>query len=424
MFSNYIRLKSIFVLVMFIIAQFKGVIYADNYGLKPSPYEQVLLDNRIGRTVDMYQQAHDKHNIGKIYIIEDLHCNKQAQKNIKKILEYINAKEKNIDFIGIEGSSGIIESSIIKKIKDLKLRQKIIDNLLDEGYLTGAELYEIENKNVKLYGLEDETLYIENFKDLYETLEYRKRADQIINKVTRDISIVKPILLKGNKQLKALEIRKNLYKTGKISLEDYIKYLSKFCPDIPETAAEYLSLCRLERSINIEQVNLEARHLINKLKVVLTKQEIETLKNNRNTGLYYRYLEEILNRRRIKYLHIYQKLAKYMEYKRRQAKLDKVKLLHETDKLELQSYNSLAEFKDIKDLIYMERHVILLKKYINNELSGENIEEFQAGIDKFNERVKDLGGRISSKNYLEENKVFIEEVLGRIKKFYKGAEKR
>ncbi|MFC1566795.1 hypothetical protein ACFL4A_03020, partial [bacterium] len=94
---------------------------------------------KIARITEKFTSA-DKR---KIYIIPDLHCNKEVQRMIEKIIEKIMRKhEKKNVCIGVEGASGRFD---VRRIKDFiphkEEREKIVEKLVDEGYIGGAELY-------------------------------------------------------------------------------------------------------------------------------------------------------------------------------------------------------------------------------------------------------------------------------------------
>lgn len=72
--------------------------------------------------------------------IQDAHCNYNAHKAIYNILDYLN-KTYSIDSINLEGGEGAYDFSGFFAIKDDSLRNKVIDYLIKEGELSGAESY-------------------------------------------------------------------------------------------------------------------------------------------------------------------------------------------------------------------------------------------------------------------------------------------
>jgi hypothetical protein len=108
--------------------------------------------NNFGSIYEMYQGKNSKY---KIYCIQDAHCNKEAQQNIYNILKVLkNIHRQHLKLIGVEGSSGEISTDIIRYIPNKELKSSIINNLLDKGYITGAEMFQSFSKEyVVLYGL-------------------------------------------------------------------------------------------------------------------------------------------------------------------------------------------------------------------------------------------------------------------------------
>jgi hypothetical protein len=106
-----------------------------------------------------------------VYIVQDIHCNASAQKSINQIISSLKKQYKSkLNIVGVEGSSGSIDTSLIKDMPT-DIRRKIINYFLEHGYLSGAELYDIEHPNsISLYGIENDNLYTKNFRLLYESL--------------------------------------------------------------------------------------------------------------------------------------------------------------------------------------------------------------------------------------------------------------
>jgi len=74
--------------------------------------------------------------------IQDLHCHPEVQKNISKIISILDAKYK-LPFVYLEGAMGSLDTSWLGGIEDKKLRDHIVESLMAQGKLTGAEYYSI-----------------------------------------------------------------------------------------------------------------------------------------------------------------------------------------------------------------------------------------------------------------------------------------
>ncbi|MFA7073643.1 MAG: MFS transporter [Endomicrobiaceae bacterium] len=97
-----------------------------------------------------------------IIIIEDLHGNAYVQKNIFHIINYFN-KETEIGYIFTEGApEGNINLDSLRSLTPVKVKNQVLDNMLNKGLLGAAEYYGALNKEAKLYGLELWPIYIKN----------------------------------------------------------------------------------------------------------------------------------------------------------------------------------------------------------------------------------------------------------------------
>ena len=110
-------------------------------------------------------------------IIQDFHCNPDVQKNIYEIIKSIKKDSKSMIVIGAEGTPvSRIDTGILDAIKDAKIKNTIIQNLLRSGKLKGEELFMLYEKpeNIELYGLENSEIYNQNFKLIIKSQELNK----------------------------------------------------------------------------------------------------------------------------------------------------------------------------------------------------------------------------------------------------------
>ncbi|MBU0570927.1 MAG: hypothetical protein KJ995_02850, partial [Candidatus Omnitrophica bacterium] len=102
--------------------------------------------------------------------IQDAHSSLSAQYSIVKLLNSLVA-DYDLDFIALEGAKGYIDTSILKTFPDKDIRRKTADLLMREGRMSAGEFFEITNdKDILLYGVEDDDLYRKN------VLEFREVA--------------------------------------------------------------------------------------------------------------------------------------------------------------------------------------------------------------------------------------------------------
>jgi len=174
------KLIAVNLVMIFMFAMFQDFSYA----VSVTPFNSSIINNMMmgyGKTVETYSCSSNVSR-GKIYVIENLHCNRVVQENINEIIEDIKDKEGDkLKTIAVEGSWGQIDTASLKNIKNEKVKNSLINFFLDNGYLNGAELYSVKHpkEKVEVYGIEEPKLYAENFKTLYGVmLEKEKTNDR------------------------------------------------------------------------------------------------------------------------------------------------------------------------------------------------------------------------------------------------------
>jgi hypothetical protein len=211
--------KCISVLLLILILSeniFANSLYFKSYANNNSNY----LKNS-GYIIDSFKGTSSQ----KIYCIQTLHANPSAQKSICDILSILkNIHKDSLKIVGIEGSYGNIDTSLISSIPNKKIKKKLIDQFLNKGKLHGAELYDILNPNqIYLYGLEDKNLYIKNFQTFYNVFTKRNFIANWFNSYNEITEYGKEILYPNT--LKKIEQKEALYNNGSITFFMFLDYL-------------------------------------------------------------------------------------------------------------------------------------------------------------------------------------------------------
>ena len=124
-----------------------------------------------------------------IIIINDLHSNSFAQKNIYSIIKYIES-ETDIDKIFVEGAQkGKIDTSVITDIKK-DIRISLLNKMLNKGFVSGTE-YFCYTTNTELYGIEDSSLYTETLKLAYILIRNENYFSARIEKAKKELNKLK-----------------------------------------------------------------------------------------------------------------------------------------------------------------------------------------------------------------------------------------
>ncbi len=244
-----------------------------NSGLNPSPGSRMPLDaatspiasaispynisvpEEFGQVEDVFQGDPSS---PLIVHVQNVHANYEAQVNIKNILKHL-VDQYQFSLIQLEGAVSKLDPTILQPsyLKDANL--KLVDFLMREGRITGADAYAVETeKPVELNGIEDYSLYMENLKMFKTIYKHQEDLKPYFDEVHRLILGVGPRLLKP--ELLDFTRKTEEFSTDKIDLLDYLLYLNKASEknklvslnDLKEMV-EYPNLTRLMRLHNLEQ---------------------------------------------------------------------------------------------------------------------------------------------------------------------------
>ncbi|MCR4662291.1 MAG: hypothetical protein K5622_00195, partial [Endomicrobiaceae bacterium] len=123
-----------------------------------------------------------KENAPLVVLIHDLHNNPKVQQNIEQIINFISQNSK-INKIMIEGAPNKkISTQLFSSIKNKKSIENIVNDLLYNGKISGAESFVVKKGSNNLYGLEDWETYNKNISwNLVLKNKYLQDTDKVYN---------------------------------------------------------------------------------------------------------------------------------------------------------------------------------------------------------------------------------------------------
>lgn len=363
--------------------------------------ETFALPAYLGHIKDSWQPSNDKtiqpFNHPTIIHIQDAHCNYAAQHKIAEIIGYLE-KEYDVSVINLEGGARDYDLSIFTNISDRTVREKVADNFVREGLVSGAEYFAINNpEKVTLWGVEDPKLYIENLAAYRESLRYKETVEKELKTLSHILNNLKRHIY--SKELFDLDLRYAAYKAGGLEFKDYLAFLvakaRERLIDIRAYKNVYLlgQCLEQEERIDFKTANAERDGLIDKLQKRLSKNAVEELvlktlefKTERISQRdFYAYLV-----RKAKSLNItlesFPELQKYIVYISMYATIDKPKVVEEVDSLENTLKESLCENDKQKDIARLSKNLTLLKNIFNISLTKEDYKYYKDNPDSFDMR--------------------------------------
>ncbi|MBN1353305.1 MAG: hypothetical protein JW994_01365, partial [Candidatus Omnitrophica bacterium] len=320
--------------------------------------------------------------------IQDAHCNYYAQHKISEIIEYLN-KEYGARIVNLEGGKGNYNLSIFTDIEDSTIRNKVADYFVKEGIVNGAEYFAINNpKDIRLWGVEETDLYLENFKIYRDTLGHMGIIEKHLDSLSYMLSNLKLHIF--SQELLEFDKKYGQYKADNLKLKEYISYLAKKSYEkavnlksFPNIYLLYQAL-KEEDAIDFKAANAERGALIDELQRVLSVEELEELVGNTvyfkkgqlSQNDFYAYLFKKAKSLKIN-IDKFPELKKYIVY---------ISLYEAMDKLKIAEEMELAE-KEIKEAIYandkereldrLSKNLYVMRNIFNVSLTKQDYNYYQ-----------------------------------------------
>ena len=329
--------------------------------------------------------------------IQDAHCNYYAQHKINDIIEYIN-KEYGIDTINLEGGAEGYDLLPFTHIADARVRAKVSDHFVKEGLVNGAEYFAINNPDkVKLWGIEDAKLYIENLNVYRDSLKYKDDADKLLKNTSRLLANLKMKIY--SKDLLSLDLKYNQYKAGNLEFKDYLDFLMANSRDKLIDIKSFPNIFLLDQTlaqeseIDFSKANNERDQLIDSLQKKLSKNALKELvaktvefkSENISQEEFYGYL---VNKAKAANISVenFPEVEKYIVYISSYAAIDKSRVNDEITALEARIREALYQNDDQRKLDKLSKNLAILKNIFNISLTRADYEYYKANEDSFDMR--------------------------------------
>lgn len=201
--------------------------------------ERGEVSERAGRIVESFEGTAPQ----RIILLQDLHCVPEAQRNMATLLEDL-ALRQGIQLIGLEGASGRVDPSFLKVFPNRKIREELLDSLLNDGSLSGAEWVAAKgNTRFELWGVESPLLYQRNL-DLFSGEQgYKKISLRLLDSIQTPLQEIKRRVLDA--ETYRLDEAYWKYRLREVSLEKYLPLLMK----LAKKQESWKGLAKLVRQI-------------------------------------------------------------------------------------------------------------------------------------------------------------------------------
>ncbi|MFH1310458.1 MAG: hypothetical protein ABIH85_07265, partial [Candidatus Omnitrophota bacterium] len=211
--------------------------------------------------------------------IKDVHDNYGAQESIVDILENLLVNY-DIRFVGVEGSEGYIDTSVISAFPDEKAKRLAADYMLRRGKMSAGEFFAALSKTpITLYGIDDSDLYVKNYYAFLNLLEYKNTNLGLVDGLANALSALEDFVF--SEELKLLNNNSVLNGNGK-------KRFTKRWDSVKELGQKYgvtltaytnitalINAVELEKTIDYDATNSERDILLDILTKKLPKSRLE-----------------------------------------------------------------------------------------------------------------------------------------------------
>ncbi len=324
-----------------------------------------------------------------IIIINDLHSQSFAQKNIYSIIKYIKS-EIDIDKIFIEGASK--EKVNYSAITDIKkdIRQSLLNKMLNKGLVSGTE-YFCYTTNTELYGIEDSILYDETLKLAYILIRNENYFSVRIEKAKKELNKLKEtIYSKDMFEFEYLFFSRTNIETKKYS-KQLLNIINKYSIDINKYSEIYnfINIANFDTKLEPYKKNFskDFNYLVQKTKNYTPFNIYEKFingckeKNIEDNLIYcYKLTNSFLSQKEKDYFSYIDILIQKHNF---ENIFDISKYLDEEESFYNDILTNLFKTEEEKNIIFISQMIFLTEKYTKLNIDFYNFDKFILNRDKF-----------------------------------------
>ncbi|MDD5021238.1 MAG: hypothetical protein PHR82_03755 [Endomicrobiaceae bacterium] len=332
--------------------------------------------------------------------IQDLHSNSSVQLNINNILGSID-KQYKIKQIFIEGGYGNVDISWLYKIQDAKIRNNLVEALLQNGRLTGSEYFAYKtNQESVLKGLEDEQTHKDNLKRLVLIIDKQDFYKSKLQKIKSDIDFINA-KYSASKNLRLNKII-DKYNNGDIDSAKFYKLLFKLAKDINENPKIYdnvfsvdlLNFPNINKYINLNiakinnkklstEINLFLNAVKSKISYSLYAEIVKNTNSFSDTNKLVQYIQSVSDAYKIDLAKYYPTLYIYVNSSISANSINPVELVNEERTLLNNLRQAFSKNNTEYEVSFLADFYDVFKNYLTNNLTANNYDYFLNKINKF-----------------------------------------
>ncbi|MBI1883537.1 MAG: hypothetical protein HYS08_04965 [Chlamydiae bacterium] len=329
-----------------------------------------------------------------LFIIEDIHCNPEAQAHIRGILKTVSrahpsSNPNSLFYVFSEAAEGRMDMSFFDTFPDKKALQIAQEKFLQRSDIDAVESFLITEGPDKAQGLgiEDLSVYVDNIDAMGKSLEENTLQEQAWQTSKEMIeALEKKVFSKGMYDWMS---KVKQYRETRTDIQTYFKELSQqyketFGKDVSTpypTLKNYADLVQLESQVNPEALEKEYLHFLEILEAKLPKEESTSLLRHVleyrlgqvSDQEHYLYLSQYMNRME-NGSSTFQNLKLLMDQMNLMKNLSWEKLDGEMKEAEEELTQALIQNDQERELIEIQKNYAILDRVARLEGKREDIE--------------------------------------------------
>lgn len=321
--------------------------------------------------------------------IQDAHASLAAQESIVNILDTLT-KNYDLNVIALEGAEGPVDISLLRTFPDKTVRKEAAEYLMRQGKMSAGEFFSITNeKPIKLYGIENDSLYQENIEAFKKMMDKKALCAGQTEKLIAALEALEPKVYSDD--LRQLNKNSILHRDGKLSFTAHWDFVSKLARrnnieiKIFDNLSRLLETIELEKEIDFNKANAERKALIDELSKVLPKRELEKLvleslnfkMGKISQGEFHQYLVRLAEEAKVPPQN-YSNLIKFSKYITIYEGIDLAALFREVDEFEAYIREKIFRNDEERQLYNLTKTARIMKKLFEASLDNGDY-EFIAG---------------------------------------------
>ena len=152
----------------------------------------------------------------------------------------------------VEGAYGEVSTKWLRATREESVRKAVMEKLIEEGRLTGAEYYSaMKNKTELIKGLEKKEEYFDNLKRMGTIIENEAKISRHMEGIKETVKGLKKKYY--NKQQKKLEELTEKYETGKLEESKYYEKLKRYAQELAVDMNRYENISMYRRLLDSQE---------------------------------------------------------------------------------------------------------------------------------------------------------------------------